>query len=154
MAIAVAIGFGLFVAVLAFGVSIARFGNLPSGPSPPTSEQVENIVNDIVNVSARTYEYRQFTVPVDATNAIVRGNFFVNSTDGDTIQVMILNLNSFSQWQIDPIVAENYYSSTQVTTADLEADVPSGQTLYLVFDNTRSTVTKIVDADIELAYLR
>lgn len=67
---------------------------------------------------------------------------------------MILNTESFAKWQSDHIAAENYYSSTEVTTANLEASVPSGETLYLVFDNTLSTTaTKSVNADIELAYL-
>jgi hypothetical protein len=145
----------VFVALLAFGVSIARFGSLPSGPSSPTTEHVEAIVHGVVNVGAGAYEYRQFTVPVDAIRPIVRGNFFVNSTDGENIQAMILNTESFTKWQSDHIAAENYYSSTEVTTANLEASVPSGQTLYLVFDNTLSTTaTKSLNADIELAYLR
>lgn len=141
--------------MLAFGVSIARFGSLPSGPPPPTTEHVEAIVHGVVSVGAGAYEYRQFTVPVDAVRPIVRGNFFVNSTDGESIQVMILNAESFAKWQSDHIAAENYYSSTEVTTANLEASVPSGQTLYLVFDNTLSeTSSKNVNANIELAYLR
>ena len=154
IAIGVAIAFGLFVAALAFGVSIARLGNLPSGPPPPTTEHVEVIVNGMVSVAANSYESRQFAVPVDAVRPIVRGNFFVDSAQVATIHVMILNSESFANWQSNKTISVNYYSSTQVTTAELEAGVPKGQTLYLIFDNTYDAKAKSVKADIELAYLR
>lgn len=155
VAIAVAIAFGLFVAALAFGVSVARFGNLPTGPPPPRNEHVQAIVMGLISVGADNYEYRQFKVPADAFSPIVRGNFFVNGTGDDDINVMILNETGFLQWQNNHSIPQSYYSSSDVITANLEADVPSGQTLYLVFDNTSSSNrAKNVNTDIELAYLQ
>lgn len=142
---------------MAFGVSVARLGDLGSSPSSsvPKVEHTTTIAKGVINVGAGDYDYRQFEVPADASNAIVRGGFYVNGSIADEIRVMIFNAETFAKWQSDYTLAENYYFSTDVTTANLEADVPSGQTFYIVFDNTFSaTSSKSVIVDIELAFLQ
>jgi len=136
---------------------VAKLGDLGGSPqsSVPKTEYSSTIAKGVVNVDASDYDFRQFEVPTNASNAIVRGSFYVNGSSADKIRVMILNDETFSKWQSDHTLAENYYFSTDVTTANLEADVPSGQTLYIVFDNTFSaTSSKNVIVDIELAFLQ
>jgi hypothetical protein len=156
VAIGIAIGFTLFVAVLAFGVSIARFGNLESSsPSLPKNEYVENIASGIILIGVDTYEYREFEVPSDASNAIVRGSFHVFTDSAEQIRVLIFDQDQFLNWQTNQEMGKNHFYSGEVITADLEHGVPPGQKLYLVFDNTfSSTSAKSINADIELFYRR
>ena len=46
-----------------------------------------------------------------------------------------------------------YFTSGQLTTGSINADVPTGQTLYLIYDNTFSTFTdKNVTTKADLVY--
>jgi hypothetical protein len=60
-------------------------------------ERTESIVLGIINVAADSYEYEQFMVPYDATDAIARGSFFVSG--GDEIHIMILDQDDFDSWK-------------------------------------------------------
>jgi hypothetical protein len=68
---------------------------------------------------------------------------------------MILNETGFLKWQNDRNAPQSFYTREDVIAAELEANIPSGQTLYLVFDNTSpSNRAKSVNASIELSYLK
>jgi len=131
--------------------------NLPSLTSSTSteSEYTEPIVSGVVSVDAGEFQYEQFKVPADASIPIVRGSFLVSGGDMENINVMIVNGDGFASWQNGLAPEDHYYLSSQVMTANLEAKVPSGTTLYLVFDNRHSLDSaKSIDAEIELAYLR
>lgn len=156
IAIGIAIGFTLFIAVLAFSVTSARFGNLASSsPSVPTNAYVENIASGIISIGEGSYEYREFEVPADSSNSIVRGSFHVLADAGGQIQVFIFDEKQFANWQDNRTLTPNHFYSGEVTIANLEDGVPPGKKLYLVFDNTfSSTSAKTVSANIELFYRR
>ena len=104
-------------------------------------------------MGAGSYEQKRFNAPADSSHATVRGSFF--EAGSNDIHVMILDGEGFSKWQDRIAPATIYYSSSQTFAADLEADVPTGEPLYLIIDNTyEATSDKIISADIELAYLR
>ncbi len=118
--------------------------------SPAKSEYVERLVTGYVNVAAGSHEYRMFKAPADSSHAIVRGSFFAG--DSNDIQVMILDADGFTRWQAGLSPAEFYYSSALTVAGDLEANVPEGETLYLIFDNTYAATDKTITAEIKLAY--
>jgi hypothetical protein len=112
------------------------------------------IVSGNIAVGVDSYEYRKFVTLEDASKPIVRGNFIVGGSYND-IHVLILDADGFDRWKVGVSPEKVYYSSAFAVTGDLEANVPKGETLYLIFDNTfTANSEKIVTADIELAYLR
>jgi hypothetical protein len=154
IAIAVAIGFTIFVAVLAFGVSLARFDRiLSNSPSVNLAEHVVPIASGVIYVEAGNFEYIEFQVPSDASNAIVRGSYFATG-NGERIYVMILGGDEFESWRnSQEAPSAFYYYSGEVKAGNIEAHVPSGGTLYLVFDNLSSHEMPVnVDSNIELFY--
>ena len=153
----IAIAFTLFVAALAFGVSIGRFGEIsePRSAPVPTTENVETIASHVIALDGGDYEYVQFGSPVDASTSIVRGSYHTIGS-GERIHVMILGEQNFEKWKGEQQMPEDFfYYSGEVKAANLEADVPAGEALYLVFDNTSSAGRPTnVEANIELFYRR
>lgn len=112
-------------------------------------ENTESIVTGTINVNAGAYEYAQFQVPPDVSTPIVRGSFFVNAGSFKDIHVMILDEADFDSWQAGGTPNDPYYFSGNVIAADIEAKVPKGSTLYLVFDNIYSpALEKSIEAEI------
>lgn len=156
IAIGIAVVFTLFVAAMAFGVGLSRSGKISSYPSASVSltESVETLANRVIAIDGGDYEYVQFGVPVDASTSIVRGSYHTAGS-GQQIYAMILGEEDFEKWQGDQEMPDNFfYYSGEIKAADIEADVPAGATLYLIFDNTSMETTTSVDANIELFYRR
>jgi len=149
------IGIAALVAILvATGYLSLNLPSLTSSTSTE-SEYTEPIVSGVVSVDAGDYQYEQFEVPADVSIPIVRGSFLVSGGDAENINVMIVDGDGFASWQNGLVPQGYHYFSSQVITANLEAKVPSGTTLYLVFDNRHSLDSaKRIVAEIELAYLR
>jgi hypothetical protein len=147
-----AIGIGIVGIVLFIG------GYLPFDYDPAFSPEVKNehtetIVLGTINVAAEAYEVEEFVVPPEATKPILRGSFLVSG--GEEIHVMVLDEVDFVGWQARGVPERIYYTSGPVVAADLEADLPPGETLFLIFDNTFTlTSPKIINAEVELAYLQ
>jgi hypothetical protein len=156
IAIGIAVVFTLFVAAMAFGAGLSRSGEILSSPSAPVSltESVETLANHVIAIDGGDYEYVQFGVPADASTGIVRGSYHTTGS-GQRIYAMILGEEDFEKWQGDQQMPEDFfYYSGEIKAANIEADVPAGATLYLIFDNTSMGMAKSVDANIELFYMR
>jgi hypothetical protein len=151
---------GSLIGVAALVALLAVTGYLPLNVpalilSPGTkSEYTEPILSKVISVEAGEFQYQQFKVPADVSVPIVRGSFLVSGGNAEDINVMIVDEDGFAAWQNGQAPKGYHYFSSEVITADLEANVPSGMTLYLVFDNRHSLAAKIIEVDIELAYLR
>lgn len=154
------IAVGSIIGIAALVAILAATGYLPLNVSalilsPGTkSEYTESILSKVISVDAGEFQYEQFEVPADAAVPIVRGSFLVSGGNAEDINVMIVDGDGFATWQKGQAPEGHHYFSSEVVTADLEAKVPSGVTLYLVFDNSHSLASKSIEAEIELAYLR
>ena len=110
------------------------------------------IVNSMVRVEPGQYGYYTFNVPSDASNALVSGTFTAGGGGGNDIKVAILDEQNFINYKNNHQV-NAYYSSGQETVGNISAKVPSGHTLYLVYDNTFSAVSsKEVTTNVSLTY--
>lgn len=151
---------GSIIGIAALVAILAAIGYLPLNVSalilsPGTkSEYTEPILSKVISVDAGEFQYEQFKVPADVAVPIVRGSFLVSGGNAEDINVMIVDEDGFATWQNGQAPKGHHYFSSEVITANLEANVPTGVTLYLVFDNSHSLTSKTIEADIELAYLR
>ena len=108
------------------------------------------IVNSMVRVEPAQYGYYTFTVPSDASNASVSGTFAVGGSKND-IKVSILDEQNFINFKNSHQV--NAYYSTQGTAGNISVNVPSNQTLYLVYDNTFYNISsKEITTSVSLTY--
>ena len=110
------------------------------------------IVNSMVRVQPSQYGYYTFNVPSDASNAVVSGTFTAGGGSGNDIKVAILDEQNFINFKNNHQV-NAYYSSGQQIVGNISVKVPSGQTLYLVYDNTFSAISsKEVTTSVSLLY--
>jgi len=150
---------GSIIGIAALIAILAATGYLPLNlsalvlSSGTKSEYTKPILSKVISVDAGEFQYEQFEVPADASVPIVRGSFLVSGVNAEDINVMIVDEDGFATWQKGQAPVGQHYFSSEVITADLEARVPSGVTLYLVFDNSHSLASKSIEAEIELAYL-
>jgi len=104
--------------------------------SRPT-RYVSNLVNGLLTINGGGYQWYQFTVPSGASDIQVSGSFTASGGSGNDIRIYILDSTSFVNWKNGHSVG-TYYNSGQMTTGTISATLPSGETYYLVYDNTFS----------------
>ena len=145
---------GITIGIEVAGVVIALFvfGLVPgTHQSLIPIQHTLIIVNSMVRVEPSQYGYYTFNVPSNASNALVSGTFTA-SGGGNDIKVVILDEQNFINFKNKQQV-NAYYSSDQKTVGNISAKVPSGQTLYLVYDNTFSTVSsKEITTNVSVTY--
>lgn len=151
------IGIGIGIAVVAV-VAIIAIGSMSSSRTSNSSnsyipsQHTQNIVNGIISVKAGGYQYYSFNAPSGSTDVRVSGSFEANGGSGNDINVVILDEQAFTNWKNGHQVSA-YYSSGKLTTDSINANIPSGNTLYLVYDNQFSTFTsKDVRTTVDLVY--
>jgi len=136
---------GVIIAICIFGFVLETHHSII--PLPHTMI----IVNSMVRVEPAQYGYYTFTVPSDASNASVSGTFSVGGSKND-IKVSILDEQNFINYRNNHQV-NAYYSSGQETVGNINVKVPSGQTLYLVYDNTFYNISsKEITTSVSLTY--
>ncbi|MEM2139437.1 MAG: hypothetical protein QXJ74_09515 [Nitrososphaera sp.] len=152
----VMIGIGFVVAAIIAIIFMA--GSLTGGTqvNPLSSyipqERRENVVNGIIGVQAGGYQAYPFFAPSGSTNVSVKGSFEASGGSGNDIRVFIVDSQSFTNWKNGHQVS-TYYNSGQLTTDTLNESIPTGEQMYLVFDNSFSTFTdKQVRTTIDLIY--
>jgi hypothetical protein len=152
----IGIGVGIGIAAI-IGVVLLFNANL--GNSPPNGsssiiprEHRENIVNGQITVDARSFQAYPLTAPGSANNVRVEGSFTASGGSGNDIQVMILDDQAFINWKNGHEVSAMYASGKQ-TTGNIDANIPSGQTVYLIYNNVFSTFSdKQVNTFVNLVY--
>ncbi len=110
-----------------------------------------NIVNGLITVKANGYNYYSFTIPNGASNIHLQGDF--SATGGsNTIQVLIMNSTTFTNWKSGHPVTFQYYSG-RMTKTSFDVQLPTAGEYYLVYDNGFSlSVDKDVDTKVNLIY--
>ena len=147
--IGIGIGIGVavvIVALLVIGSSVgSQHGIVPT-------QHTMNIVNSMIRVEPGQYNYYQFSAPAGSSGVTVSGTFTAGGGSGNDIKVLILDEQNFINYR-NGHQANVFYSSGQETVGNINADVPTGQTLYLVYDNTFSVVSgKEVTTNVNLTY--
>jgi hypothetical protein len=151
------IGIGIGIAVVAV-VAIVLMGGMLSGSKVANSSSIipqehrQNIVNGMIGVKAGGYQAYPFYAPDGSSDVSVKGNFEARGGSGNDIKVAILDQQAYTNWKNGHQV-NAYYSSGKLTTSTLNEGVPSGEQMYLVFDNQFSTFSsKDVRTSVDLVY--
>ena len=109
------------------------------------------VSNGTMQIPLRSYTFYHFSAPNDSSTARVNGNFTM-SGDGSNLRIYLLDEVNFSNWK-NGHQFNSYYDSGNYTVGMIDVIVPSGQTLYLIYDNTLSHVpSKDVYSKINLIY--
>ncbi len=130
----------LLVLVLAVGCII--FLNLTTHSSPPVPAappvvrmlRTETIANTAITVGVGSFNYYKFVVPATATQASVDGHFSATGGFGNDIQVLVVNEDSFVNFQ-NGHASDAYFNSGKVTQNTINALLPGPGTYYLVCNN-------------------
>lgn len=95
--------------------------------------------------------YYTFSAPSGSYNARVEGRFEASGDQND-IRVAIMDADGFTNFK-NGHTFTGYNSSDVQTVGNIDVNVPSGETLYLVYDNMFSILTdKNVRTTVDLFY--
>jgi len=110
-----------------------------------------SVSNGTIQVPSRSYTFYHFSAPNGSSTARVMGNF-ASEGNGSNLRIYLLDEGNFTNWK-DGHQISSYYDSGNKTIGTIDVIVPSGQTLYLIYDNTISPVqSKSVYSKINLVY--
>ena len=130
----------IIIAVGTFLISSSLHGHTGNSPQSVQANYLLDISNGTLQIPDRSYTFYPFSAPQDSSNAQVNGNFSMQG-NGSSIRVLILDDKNFANWK-DGRQINSYYSSTQLT-GTIQVSIPSGEKLYLVYDNTPSKVSSM-----------
>lgn len=146
----IGIGIGIGIAVTIVALVVIGFGSGAHSIIP--TQHTEGIINSMIRVEAGHFVYYTFSAPRGASNVSVTGTFTAGGGSGNDIKVAILDEQNFINYRNGHQVSA-YYSSGQETVGNINVNIPSGQTMYLVYDNTFSVVSsKEVTTNVNLIY--
>ena len=120
----------------------------------------QSVLEKPFSVTPRNFRYYKFTLPGEAADVALVGQFAVNSDknldgsdDAGKIEVYVLNEAAFAIWQ-KGYAANSVYESGKVGQGQVKAPLPNGGGVYyLVFNNKFSAKTvKNVNATFVLRY--
>jgi hypothetical protein len=110
-----------------------------------------SISNGTIQVPLHSYTFYHFSAPNGSSTARVNGNFAMEG-DGSNLRIYLLDEVNFGNWKAGHQFT-SYYDSGNSTIGTIDAIVPAGQILYLIYDNTLSQVqSKAVYSEINLVY--
>ena len=115
----------------------------------------ESIVNSSITLGAGSSRYYKFVVPETATQAYVDGNFSTGGGFGNTVQVVVIDRDSFAKFKSGN-APETYYNSGMMSRNSINALLPSPGTYYLVCNNPNGfsqAAPKSVEIDAVLHYM-
>ncbi|HEX9678715.1 hypothetical protein [Nitrososphaera sp.] len=139
-----------FVGSMLTSTNSASSSNFMSSLVPTVHRQ--NFASGTIDVDAGSVRYYAFSAPAGSRDAKVEGSFIASGGARNDIRVVIVDETSFTNWRNGHEVT-TYYNSGQLTTANIQTNIPTGVTLYLVFDNTFSIISdKRVNVDVDLEY--
>jgi len=126
-------------------------GNPASNIKHTNYNYILSISNGTIQVNPHSYTFYHFAAPDRSSNAHVNGIFALQG-NGSNIRVYLLDEENFVNWKSSHQFT-TYYGSGQQTTGVIDVNVPSGKTLYLVYDNTLSSIpSKKVFSNMNLVY--
>ncbi len=149
----------IFLAYFGWRVISRPRSNFPAtskvASQPAPQPHVETITNTAFTVKAGTYSFFKFNVPPNTSNVILTGHFTATGGSGNDIIGIVMNEDSFVNWQNGHPIKTFYYSA-KVTQESIRAVLPSlPDTYYLIFDNRFSLLSpKAVQASVTLSYLQ
>lgn len=143
-----AIAIGAFLIVS----SVSHSSTTGNSKSIPTSiNYLLNISNGTIQLAAHTYTFYHFSAPSGSSNAQVQGEYTIGG-NGSNIRIYILDEGNFANWKNGQEFT-SYYDGTQKLSDRLSVSIPSGKTLYLIYDNSHSsTASKVVTNKLHLMY--
>jgi len=110
------------------------------------------LFNGSVSVDPGYFDYTPFNVTAGGMNVTVTGNFSASGGTGNDIEVYIMNSTQYNSWY-NGNQTSVYYDSGQVTASNISLSLPPGQSYYLIFDNSFSSISsKTVSGEIKLTY--
>jgi hypothetical protein len=120
--------------------------------SIPTSiNYLLSISNGTIQVDAHSYTFYHFSAPSGSSSAQVQGKYTMGG-NGSNVRIYLLDEGNYSNWKNSQQFTA-YYDGAQKTSDTLSVSVPSGKTLYLIYDNSHSTVaSKVVSNKVYLLY--
>lgn len=128
--------------------------NHVGGGNPTSSTRVNyflSISNGTMQVEPRSYTFYHFAAPNGSSNARVSGDFALQG-NGSSVRVYLLDDANFVNWKSGHQF-NAYYDSGQNTTGTIDVSVASGKTLYLIYDNSLSSIpSKTVFSRVNLFY--
>jgi hypothetical protein len=157
------VGRWVLLAVLAVAVAwVVGFANfhttnssppVPAAPAIVRAPRTETIANTSTTVGAGSFTYYKFVVPPTATQPSVEGHFSATGGFGNDIQVLVVNEDSFVNFQ-NGHPSEAYFNSGKVTQNSINALLPGPGAYYVVCNNRFGLLApKAVEIDALLHYM-
>jgi hypothetical protein len=107
---------------------------------------VNTIVKGLIAVNSSTFKVYPFTFHSDVSTIRVDGTFAVQDYNGSGIKVYIMDSANFVNWQNGDTFG-TYYGNEEAKAGDITANLTSVGTYFLVYDNTFSATSKIIDTN-------
>jgi hypothetical protein len=135
------------------GKKTEQAGEGASGQQEPaTQAYTRDIVHDDVTVNAGEYHYYAVSVTPRMEEARITGHFTARGGLANSIVVLVLDGDGFTNWSNNHDVS-TYYNSGKTTTGTLNVHLRQPGTYYLVLSNRFSTVLpRHVQTDMVLGY--
>ncbi len=116
-----------------------------------TPNYIMSVSNGTIQIPSYSYTFYHFSAPNGSSTARVKGNFTMEG-NGSNLRIYLLDDVNFGKWK-DGHQFNAYYDSGNETTGTIDVMVPPVKTIYLVFDNTISSIpSKSVYSKINLVY--
>jgi hypothetical protein len=142
---------GVIVVIVIIGLLGVFFVEVAIHQPVATPMAVNRILlNGTITVNVGLY-YVQFTIPSDAFDIQISGNF--TGSSGNNIRVYVMDEANFNNWGVNGSDFHPDYDSGQVATGNINATLRSSGTYYLVYDNSFQASQKIVNTLVNRAYL-
>ena len=135
----------VIVIVVLLGVFFVK--DVPPNSTPFAVNRV--LLNGTITVDVDLY-YVQFTLPANAFDVQVSGNFTV--AGGNNLRVYVMNEANFNNWGVNGFNFQPDYDSGQATNGNITATLPANGAYYLVYDNRFQASQKTVNTLVNLEY--
>jgi hypothetical protein len=147
---AIVVGVFLIVAGLLHTSQVGG-GKPASNITQPNFDYILGISNGTMQLNPHSYTFYHFAAPEKTSKAHVKGDFALQG-NGSNIRVYVLDEENFVNWKSSHQFSA-YYDSGQQTTGTIDVSVPLGKTLYLIYDNSQSSIpSKKVFSKMNLVY--
>ncbi len=111
-----------------------------------------NIVNGLLIIDPEGCQGYRFQTPSEASCIHVQGSFTTSGGVGNDIQMLIMDMVAFLDWQ-NHLPVRLYHDSGKLKECDFDVSLPAGGDFCIVFSNTFSSVSrKVVKAKANLIY--